>query len=279
MDIQKIKDKSIVDYLAKRGIQPKRRSGRNWAYISPIGGESVPSLMVNIHKNRFRDYHANKHGDIITLVQEIENCDFKTAISKLSNEEYGELTVHETVKNPKPGIVITKVQEITDRELIKHFTNERKIDEGVLKRYCKQVSYKFPNGKKPDKEYTAIGFENSMGGWELRSSWQKVASPPKSYTKIKGEGTDVNLFEGFSDFLAALTYFRVDRFRHTTYILNGTGQINVLKPFLDGVKVNAFGDNDKAFDDVLNELDKSIINDCRYYFGFHNDFNKFLQNL
>ena len=54
-----------------------------------------------------------------------------------------------------------------------------------------------------DKRYTAIGFENRSGGFELRNPFFKGSSSPKDVTYLEIDKTkDVAVFEGFFSFLS-----------------------------------------------------------------------------
>lgn len=276
-NVDDIKKTSIVDYLHKNGYKSINSHGKYVSFYSPFSREGNASFKVNTLKNTFSDYHAQKFGDIIDLVMEMEHLSFKNACKFLERNESISIEQYTPIKKQESGIKIHDSREVSDRKLINYFVNERKIADNILKKYCKEVDFSFPYGKNPDKVHTAIGFFNDMGGVELRNDWIKVSSSPKGFTTIKGDSKEINLFEGFADFLAALTYFRVDKPKHKTYILNGVSQLNVLKPMLEGKKVNLFVDADEAGDEVKNQLDR--VNDCRHYFCFDGDFNEMLKNL
>lgn len=272
---------SIVEYLDKCGYQATNKHGKFRSYYSPIGKESNPSFKVNTAKNRFCDYHSNKSGSILDLVIELEPMvsTLTEAADFLLADNTVKIGRYMPPKIEKKGLEIISVEDIKSQNLIDYFVDGRKIDINVLMKYCKEVSFSFPYGKRPNRIYRAVGFENSMGGFELRSSFMKVASAPKSFSKINGiKKTDtVNITEGFVDFLSALSYFKIEAFKNTTYILNGVGQINVLKPLLQGKKINYFGDSDKAGDEVLGEL--ANVTDYRSIYEFYNDFNSYIKSL
>ena len=80
---------------------------------------------------------------------------------------------------------------------------ERGIPFNVASQYCSQLDY-FVHKKK----YFAIGFKNVAGGYEIRNRLFKGCVPPKDVSLIKVNGTpseDCNVFEGFMDFLSAVT--------------------------------------------------------------------------
>lgn len=59
-----------------------------------------------------------------------------------------------------------------------------------------------------DKRYTAIGFKNNSGGYELRSEYFKGSSSPKYVTYLDNNAKNITCFEGFFDFL---TYQAIHR--------------------------------------------------------------------
>ena len=280
-DKDKLKNIDIVNWLDKHGYKKHRGSGKYVSYYSMLGQENNPSFKVNQNNNRWKDYHSNKWGDIIQLVREIEGCSYNEACAILSED--GDINIKEyTPQKSLPGVKVHLVDNITDSELIEYACVTRKIDKNVLLTNCKEVSFSFPFSEKDNKKiYKAIGFPTAMKSWELRNSYMKIATPPKSFSKIVGSSgsKDIyNLFEGFMDFLAALTYWGVTQLKYDSYILNGVHQIRLIKPFLDGKKVNFFADADSAGDELFEKLDNCDVIDQRFVFGFYDDFAEFVKN-
>lgn len=282
MNIDKIKSISIVDWLDKNGYKRQRGSGKYYSYYSPFSPEKDASFKVNTAKNTFLDYHADARGDIIDLVMGIENCDFKTACGILSDDSTVDIKQHEPKKS-ESGVKIHSVGDITDKELIDYFLGARKIDEMVLRHYCKQVEFSFPfSDTDSTRVYKAIGFQNDLKGFELRGSWMRVASAPKSFTTIRGtneEDDKVVLFEAWVDFLSYLTHNKIPKPFKKTYVLNGARMIGLLNPFLEGKTVYSYVDADRAGDEIHEAMDKSKVVDCRNQFLFYKDYNEWLQSF
>jgi hypothetical protein len=275
-DTENIKKIDIVSYLKKQGITPKRNSGR-WAfYYSPLGKESNPSFAVDTVKNRFSDFHASKSGDIITLVQALETCSFKDACAILSNGDNLDIKPYIPKKAPS-GVKVLSDGEITNAELLDYFIEVRKISEKVLRHTCSQLTINFPYGKAPDRTYEVIGFKNDMGGYECRSSWQKVATSPKGFTTINGNPSKYMIWEGFTDYMSYLTFHDILKPKYKTFVLNGLGMLEVLRPFLGGTECLWYGDNDTPSDNAFNTLKNA--RDMRYEFSFYGDYNAMIQDL
>ena len=59
----------------------------------------------------------------------------------------------------------------------------------------------FTNADK-EKIYSAIGFKNNAGGYELRNEYFKGSSSPKCVTYLDNKADKISVFEGFFDFLS-----------------------------------------------------------------------------
>lgn len=269
MELSEAKHISITNYLIQRGYRWVKKTNKNTSFLSPFRSENSASFVVDNYENSFCDYGNGKHGDIISLVMELDKVSFKEALNILSGTECKKKFFEP--KEKKKSVEIISAKPVTT--LMSYMTEKRGIKKELVDMYCKQVTYSFPNGRFPNRTYEAIGFENSLGGYELRNEKIKISTDAKSYSVFK-KGGDVNIFEGFIDFLSALQYFSVMEFKNTTYVLNGVGMLNVILPFLKG-KVNCFVDNDKAGDEVIRKCTEAglEVNDCRNYYEFANDFN------
>jgi DNA primase len=82
IEVDKVKQKSdIVDVVGQR-IELKR-SGANYKACCPFHEEKTPSFVVTRSKQMFKCFGCGISGDVITFVMIYDNCDFKTAISKI----------------------------------------------------------------------------------------------------------------------------------------------------------------------------------------------------
>lgn len=81
-DISKLRQIPILSVLDNNNI--KYYPSGNQAYKFKLREERTPSAVAYTNDNHFYDYGSNKGGSVIDLVMEIDKCDVKTAISKLS---------------------------------------------------------------------------------------------------------------------------------------------------------------------------------------------------
>lgn len=65
--------------------EPKMRGGGRLKYCCPLHEEKDPSFTVYERNNSWFCFGCNKGGDVINLIKELENCDFKEAVKILCN--------------------------------------------------------------------------------------------------------------------------------------------------------------------------------------------------
>ena len=148
----------------------------------------------------------------------------------------------------------------------------RGIPPALAKWYLHEVRYR--NG---NREYYAVGFKTDKDSYAIRSKSFKGWLAQSSIRTIPVAGsTSVDVFEGFFDFLSALTYNRLLRPVCTTVVLNSTTNLNqALSAFVGAKTVNCYLDNDNAGRSSFAKL-KALylpVNDCSYIYGNYNDFN------
>lgn len=266
MDIQKARDKSIIEYLLSKGYSPSAGSTSNTKfYLSMFSNEKTPSLSVDTSKNMWKDFSSGKGGDVISLVQELENKTFREAVDTLIGNEF---PVFSPTK--KKEIEIISTCPIKNLEIIEYIVS-RKIDIYLARLYLIEIKYRIG-------EYTHVGFgmENIQGGWELRSffkgEWHKLSKSPKDIAIVRGRIDQCNVFEGMFDFLSFLMENKQDNPLYTSIILNTT----TLKNRVRYPVINAYVDNDNAGDDVVQYYrDNGHVNDMRSIFKNYNDYAEY----
>jgi DNA primase len=72
----------VSEVVAKR--VKLRKSGREWAALSPFSSEKTPSFFVNDQKGFFHDFSSGKHGDIFAFLMETEGLAFPEAVERLA---------------------------------------------------------------------------------------------------------------------------------------------------------------------------------------------------
>ena len=131
----------------------------------------------------------------------------------------------ESPKISESSVIQVKDQRvITDPELISYL-RERCIDLEIASRYCSEIDFELYG-----RIQTAIGFQNDLGGYELRNRDFKGSSSPKSSTIITGQTDGISVFEGFFDFLSYQTNqkFKNDTKSRLTKVQDGFLILNSL---------------------------------------------------
>ena len=82
-----LKNISIRQFLARRGIQPKYERNGYGMYLSPLREERTPSFKVDYVRNLWYDFGLGEGGTLLTLVMRLERCDSREAIRRLQNGE------------------------------------------------------------------------------------------------------------------------------------------------------------------------------------------------
>ena len=80
-----IRDMVRVSDIAGRHVKLKR-AGREYAGLSPFTNEKTPSFFVNDEKQFWHCFSSGMHGDVFSLVMEIEGLTFIEAVKQLAGK-------------------------------------------------------------------------------------------------------------------------------------------------------------------------------------------------
>ena len=287
-----LKNISIRQFLARRGIQPKYERNGYGMYLSPLREERTPSFKVDYVRNLWYDFGLGEGGTLLTLVMRLERCDSREAVRRLQNGEKRDAgsaslspSVGErpAVGGPSPVVRLAAVPalRILSDDPLRHpaligYLVSRGIIPSVAAAFCREVRYEV-NGR----AFFAVGFRNDAGGWELRSERFKGGSSPKHITTLDNRSDTVIAFEGFMDFLAYLSLKYPERLRIDAAVLNSVVNLPKAVPFLSRHPViHTFFDNDEAGRKVTADLIRlcprnEVIDQSSFYSG-HKDVNDYL---
>jgi hypothetical protein len=98
----------------------------------------------------------------------------------------------------KSRIEIKNVSPIRSFHLLRYL-HHRGININIADQQLSEVHYKIGG-----HTYSAIGFPNNSGGWELRNEYFKGSSAPKDVTFHHNGGREIAVFEGFFNYLSFL---------------------------------------------------------------------------
>lgn len=259
IDYSEARKRSITAYMESIGHVKKKCSRKYSFFSSPFTDDRDPSFCIDESRNRFMDYSSGKKGSILDLVMELEGCDLKGAVSRVTG-------IHESKAPKTNGLIVLKDEPLTSPALCDYIL-QRRIPLGIANKYVREVTYAVD-----EYEFTAIGFKNISGGWELRKEGWKGGSSPKNISVIHGDTKYFNVFEGFFDFLSFLA-LRGGELDYHSVVLNSV----VFKDRVANEDMRLYVDNDRAGDEVV-EYYSNLYNvrDMRFLFKGYNDLNEFL---
>ena len=280
---------SIAGFLQSAGFTPEKANGNVFLYCSPLRNEKTASFKVDRVKNLWFDYGTWKGGSLIDLVCEMYGVDVAGALLTLSGVAIPEQSFSFQQQNEFTDgwkAEIRHLQPLQNIALIQYLKS-RRIPASIAEKYVTEIYYKAYENQ--SKAYFAIGFKNDAGGYDLRNGIKTLKYPkgfkgaisPKDITTIPGANqTAVNVFEGFMDFLSALTHFETDHANCNTIVLNGVGLVDRLLQVLpDYSKINLYLDNDSAGEKtagLIQDYRPDAVNRSSRLYPEHKDFNEFI---
>ena len=204
MESDALRQIPLADFLTRLGHEPIRRRGNEWWYVAPYRTERTPSLRVNVDKQLWYDFGLGKGGDIFTLAGEfVHSSDFMEQVRFITEAGIVPLPQmeprpHKTVEK-KPVFEEVEIRPLSHRALLSYL-EERGIAPAIAKQHCKEIHFRLYG-----KRYFAIGYGNRCGGFELRNRFFKGCIPPKDFSSFRQGSSRCHLYEGFMDWLSALT--------------------------------------------------------------------------
>jgi hypothetical protein len=264
MNCSQAKQIKIEDFLRSINVRPDRtrKNGTVLMYKAPYRNETNASFEVSKIRNMWYDHGAGTGGNIIDLVMIIKQTDLKGSLEYLTLKNFEPFSFYQQNKpagNIQDRIMeIIKIKPLIDPALIEYL-NERKISLETARIYLKEIIYKNWNSKINDyKIYRALGLENNQSGFELRNKYFKGCTS-KYYTTVPGINNEqLNIFEGFFDFLSALELSKTKKLKFDSLILNSVAlKEKTLSIVSNYQKLNLFLDNDPAGIETVNFYQKN----------------------
>lgn len=286
MNIQEAKSIRLADYLQSLGYSPIRQQGNSLWYKSPFRKESEPSFKVNTELNQWFDFGLGKGGNIFALAKELYQDDYiPSLLVKIAGQTpHIRPTSFSFRQQPfEPSFQQLEVRELAHPGLLRYL-QERNIDTAVAKSECKELHFTH-NGK----PYFAIGFENVVGGYEIRNQFFKGCIAPKDISHILQQERQPDtcyLFEGFIDYLSFLTIRKLKQpqspnLKGRDYmILNSVSNLSkAIEHLSDYERIHCFFDNDQAGNKACLELQRTFsyrVMDASIHYSGYKDLNDFL---
>ena len=293
MHIQEAKKISILAVLSNLGYRPVRsyKGGEELLFFSPLRKEKEASFFVNIKKNLWNDF-GQRGGSVLDFVMLYHKTDLKGALQVLQklnlSGSQAEISAErgKDYKIPEKRKETLKISEklpfgTKAKSLFNYIVRERRISPEIAQKYLSEIHF---TNNTTGKKYFAVGFENSIGGYELRNPFFKGSIGGKAISFVQGAEIrqELIVFEGFMNFLSRLTNDNLVVPERDSLILNSAvyGQ-----DALDFIQENnyktvfGFLDNDEKgneLDSFFQESLKSKYKDCRFLYEGFNDLNELL---
>ena len=274
MNCEEVKQKvNIRTVLESFNLFPVKENRKTAFYFALDREEKIPSLSVDLVKNKAFDFGTGKSYDVISIVKQINQCSVSEALKYLEKFDFyvqNEFQNKETMQEKEYKIL--NVLEIQHPALIQYL-KFRKVYE--QKELVNEVVYEL-NGKK----YFGIGFFNNSGGVEIRNKYSKICLGKKDVTLIKNElniSSEILVFEGFFDYLTFKNLEQKENSNSDYLILNSTAMLfKVEKKLKKYDKISLFLDNDSNGEFVKSKIQNKYKNveDCSLIYQNFKDLNE-----
>ena len=245
--LKEIKSIPLATFLSQLGHYPVKTQGNRLWYKSPLRQEHTASFKVQTDINCWYDFGIGKGGNIIDLAAELYHSNdlrylmdcIARCVSVPSSHTVASFSPQ---RHSAPSFTDTEVVPLRHHVLVAYL-QERGIPAQIAAEHCKQIHYSCRG-----KRYYAVGFANESSGYETRNKYFKGCIAPKdiSLRRIRdGPSTDVAVFEGFIDYLSALTLGIIQGM--DAIILNSVSNVGkAIKYLRDYNTINCYLDNDNA---------------------------------
>ena len=271
MNCEEVKEKiSIRMVLESFNLFPVKENRKTTFYFALDREEKIPSLSVDFVKNKAFDFGTGKSYDVISIVQQMNQCSVSEALKYLEKFDFSvqkEFQNEETKQQKEYKIL--NVCEIQHPALIQYLKSRKVYEQKDL---VKEIEYKL-NAKK----YFGIGFFNNSGGVEIRNKYSKICLGKKDATLVENQSSEIIIFEGFFDYL---TYKNLEKEKNSNsdyLILNSTAMFFKVEELLKKYnKILLFLDNDSNGEFVKSKIQNQHKNveDCSLIYQEFKDLNE-----
>ena len=274
MNCEEVKEKiSIRMVLESVNLFPVKENRKTAFYFALDREEKIPSLSVDFVKNKAFDFGTGKSYDVISIVQQMNQCSVSEALKYLETFDF---SIHNEFQNEGTKqykeYKILNVREIQHPALVQYLKSRKVYEQKEL---VKEIEYEL-NGKK----YFGVGFFNNSGGVEIRNKYSKICLGKKDVTLLKNELNSFNeilIFEGFFDYLTFKNLEKNENSNSDYIILNSTSMLFKVEETLKKYdKISLFLDNDKNGNDTKKAILKKYENveDCSLIYRGFKDLNE-----
>jgi len=258
MNIEQANSIPLAQILEKLTSCLGKPSGHELVYSSPLRDERTPSFCVNQEKNVWYDHGEGIGGDVVSLIREHlqrtgEGNTTSDALRWLNNMVGGEMPRIAPIQQKRSlkqekSLSLVRTQKLQHPALV-DYLDSRCIPIATAKNYLSEA---WIYNKETKKHFFALAFANESGGHEIRNRFLKISLGKKDLTFIRGtvpKPDGIHLFEGFMDFLSALSHYKVERFANDAIVFNSLSLMAEAAPLINGYgyqEAFTWMDNDTA---------------------------------
>lgn len=309
MNAQQARKIDMPDLLSRMGYQPygpPKKGGRELWYLSPLPGrhETVPSFHITYINGKWlwKDFGADKGGNVIDFVIEHQGTDFKRAMRFLKQAFQSDLFEKTPSNNQSsPFSYQTHIEQKAEEDLssleflkafpVQHpaifqYLEGRGLSKGLIKRHLLEIRYL---NKIKNKVFFGFGMKNQSNGYEIRSASHaysfKSALIKRDVTLLEGsqnKTSRVHIFEGMLDALSLLALRKQIRPAHDYLIMHSTNSYSKATQLIRANRyeeIHTFLDNDptgeKALQRFQKDFEDQVFPQNENYRGY-NDLNDYL---
>lgn len=307
MNAEQAKKMSLPAILDQLGHQPVKtlKSGRELWYKSPFRAELDASFHTSFLGGKWiwNDF-GDTGGTVVDFAMRYYQADVRGALVSLGRLVGAQ---HEALfLAPEPSevvglpvapaagdtLVLRRIcplgtDSFNGRALLQYVCGQRGIAPELAMRYLHEVNY---HNTDKGKAYFAVGMANQAQGYEIRNAYFKGSLGQKDVSLIPGNGNGlVAVFEGFMDFLSALTHYqavdarRYERLARADVLVMHSAAFQRRTVELLGAgsyeRILLFVDNDPTGQKVRARLEAEFAGtavDCSQTYRDYKDFNAFL---
>ena len=274
MNCEEVKEKiNIRTGLESFHLFPVKENRKKAFYFALDREEKIPSLSVDFVKNKAFDFGTGKSYDVISIVQQMNQCSVSEALKYLEKFDFSvQNEFHNEELMQKKEYEILKARKIQHPSLIQYLKSRKVYEQKEL---VKEVEYEL-NGKK----YFGIRFFNNSGGVEIRNKYSKICLGKKDVTLIKNElniSNEILIFEGFFDYLTFKNLEKKENSNSDYLILNSTAMLFKVEELLKVYdKIFLFLDNDSNGELIKSKIQNQHKNveDCSLIYHGFKDLNE-----
>ncbi len=277
MNCEEVKEKiNIRTVLESFNLSPVKENRKTAFYFALDREEKIPSLSVDFVKNKAFDFGTGKSYDVISIVQQMNQCSVSEALKYLEKFVF---SVQKKFQNEEAKLQkeykILNVREIQHPALIQYLKSRKVYEQKEL---VKEIEYEV-NGKK----YFGIGFFNNSEGVEIRNKYSKMCLGKKDVTLVENQSSEICIFEGFFDYLTYKNLEQKENSNSDYLILNSTAMLFKVEELLRKYqKISLFLDNDDNGELVKSKIQNQYkyknVEDCSLIYQKFKDLNEWFVN-